>query len=88
MLVATAARRPGVSSMPLRPMSKSPRAADWSSEANATWTNCGVPPQLARDQLGDLDVEADELLRIRRIGLDKWRAAFRVAAPAQRRRLC
>ena len=39
--------------------------------------------ELARDQLRDLDVEADDLRRIARVGFDKRRAAFGVAAPAQ-----
>jgi hypothetical protein len=41
----------------------------------------------AGDQLGDLDVEADEFRRIARIGLDERRAAFRVSRPSQRCRL-
>ena len=39
--------------------------------------------QLAGDQLGDLDVEANKLGRIGRVRFHKWRAAFGIAAPAQ-----
>ena len=40
------------------------------------------PPE-PRDELGDLDVEADHARRVVRVGLDVRRAAFRVAAPAE-----
>ena len=42
--------------------------------------------QLSRDQLGDLDVEADQLRGIARIGFNERRAAFGIAAPPQRLR--
>ncbi len=41
------------------------------------------PAKLAGDQLRDLDVEANELRGIARVGLDERRAAFGIAAPAQ-----
>ena len=41
---ASAARRAGVSSMPLRPMSASPRSIDWSIDVNVIITNRGVRP--------------------------------------------
>ena len=44
-------------------------------------------PQAACEEAGDLDVEADLLLRMRRVGLDKRRAAFGVARPAKQARL-
>jgi hypothetical protein len=38
------------------------------------------------DRLGDLDVEAADLRRVRRVGLDERSAPLRVPAPAQDRR--
>ena len=40
-------------------------------------------PSLRGDQLRDLDVEADQLRGIARVGLDERRAAFGVAAPTE-----
>src|SRR5581483_7396564 len=45
----------------------------------------GRPAELAGDELGDLDVEADDLRRMSRIRFDERGAAFGIAAPAQRR---
>src|SRR5918912_1458757 len=45
MVVASMARRAGVSSTPLMPMSKSPRCTDWSMSVNATCTNSGRRPR-------------------------------------------
>ena len=78
-----AARRAGVSSMPLRPMSASPRAMDWSIDVKVMLTKLGVPAEPAGDQLGDFDVETDELVRMRGIRFDERRAAFRIAGPAE-----
>ena len=36
-----------------------------------------------RDELGDLDIESHNLIRTRRIGFDKGRAAFRIGGPAE-----
>ena len=41
------------------------------------------PAKLAGDQLRDLDVKANELRGIARVGLDERRAAFGIAAPAE-----
>ncbi len=68
-------------------MSASPLAMDWSIDENMICTNCGVRPRPRCEQAGDLDVEADLLLRMRRVGLDKRRAAFGVARPAKQARL-
>jgi ribosomal protein L40E len=46
MLTASDCRRAGMSSMPLRARSKSPRRADWSRLEKATCTNCGARPDL------------------------------------------
>ena len=64
-------------------MSKSPRMADWSRDAKATWRNSRLAAKSLGDQLCDLDVEPDDLLRIARIGFDIRRAPFLIAAPAQ-----
>ena len=37
----------------------------------------------ARDELRDLDIEADDLARVARVGLDERRAALGVTAPAK-----
>ena len=39
--------------------------------------------QAARDQIGNLDIEADELVRLGGIRFDKGRAAFRIAGPTK-----
>jgi hypothetical protein len=41
----------------------------------------GFALKAARDKFGDLDVEADELVRLGRVRFDKRGAAFRVACP-------
>ena len=82
-MTAIAERRAGVSSMPLSPISASPRATDWSIEAYWTTTNSGACPSPPRDQLRDLDVEADHRFGVARARLDERRAAFGIAGPAE-----
>ncbi len=41
------------------------------------------PAEAASHQRGDFDVEADEIVRARRVGLDERRAAFGIASPAK-----
>ena len=43
----------------------------------------GFAPEPARDEIGDLDVESDDFVRLRGIRFDKRRAAFRVARPEE-----
>ena len=45
------------------------------------------PAESGGEQLGDLDVEADEPIGVRGIGFDERRAAFGIAGPAQHARL-
>src|SRR5438034_1398898 len=45
------------------------------------------PPDTARDEICDLDVEADERVWMRRVGLDKWSAALGIAGPPKLARL-
>jgi len=42
--------------------------------------------QAARDEIGDLDIESDERVRISGARFDIWRAPFGVASPLQRPR--
>ena len=44
-------------------------------------------PRPRASRAGDLDVEADLPVRVRRISFDKWRAALGIARPAEHRRL-
>ena len=69
--------------MPLMPMSASPRAIDWSMELKATLTNCGVrrSPRASRSAISTS--KPTTIVRMRRIGLDKRRAAFGIARPAE-----
>ena len=72
--------------MPLRPMSASPRATDWSIEAYATKRTAACA-RGARNQLGDLDVEATT--RDGSAGsASTRRAALGVGRPAQLTGLC
>ena len=49
----------------------------------------GLAAESSRDELGDLDIEADDARRVGGIGLDIRRAAFGVTGPSEkRRRLC
>ena len=41
----------------------------------------GFAPEAARDEIGDLDVEADDFVRLGGVRFDKRRATFRVARP-------
>jgi hypothetical protein len=43
------------------------------------------PAERTRDELGNLDVQADQMRRIAAIGLDERRAPLGIAAPAERR---
>ena len=43
----------------------------------------GFAPEAARDEIGDLDVEADEFIRLGGVRFDKRRAAFRVTRPEE-----
>jgi hypothetical protein len=38
---------------------------------------------LSRNELGDFDIEADELIRAAGISFDKGRSAFRIARPTK-----
>ena len=46
----------------------------------------GLAAESGCDELGDLDIEADDARRVGRIGLDIRRAAFGIAGPAEKRR--
>ena len=52
---------------------------EWNGDKDES--RCAAEP--ACNQLGDLDVEADEARWIVRVGFDERRAAFRIAAPAE-----
>ena len=39
--------------------------------------------QATREKIRDFDIESDDGLRMRRVGFDKRRAAFRIAGPAE-----
>ena len=70
----------------VKPMSKSPRAADWSSDVNATWTNSGAvraPSRSARRSRR----RSPALARDARVCFDERRATLRIPAPPKRRRL-
>ena len=41
----------------------------------------GFAPEAARDEIGDLDVEADKFIRLGGVRFDKRRAAFRITRP-------
>jgi hypothetical protein len=43
----------------------------------------GFAPEAARDEIGDLDVEADDFVRLGGVRFDKRCAAFRVARPEE-----
>ena len=42
--------------------------------------------QATREEIRNFDIESDDGLRMRRVGFDKRRAAFRIAGPAENRR--
>ena len=63
-------------------MSKSPRFADWSSEVNSVWNEARRAAEARRDKTGDFDIQADDAIRLLRVGLDVRRAAFGVAGPS------
>ncbi|HET9230319.1 MAG TPA: hypothetical protein VFO00_03460 [Vitreimonas sp.] len=42
-----------------------------------------MAPKPARNEIGDLDVEADEFVRLSGIRFDKGRAAFGVGGPTE-----
>ena len=89
-----AARRAGVSSMPLKPISASPRSMDWSIDVKVMLMKLGLPSEPAGDELGDFDVETDELVRSARDPLrrrarrlqDRRPSGIRGAIPPARRR--
>ena len=43
----------------------------------------GFAPEAARDEIGDLDVEANDFVRLGGVRFDKGRAAFRVTRPEE-----
>ena len=65
------------------------RRARWTgrSTLNVIMDELRRAPEAAREQVGDLDVEADLRVRVRGVGFDKRRAALGIARPAERRRL-
>jgi len=43
----------------------------------------GRPMQAPHEEIRNFDIESDDGLRMRRVGFDKRRAAFRIAGPAE-----
>ena len=72
--------------MPLSPMSKSPRARRLIERRELHLDELRRSAELPRDQLGDLDVEAHQLLRI--AGSASTNGAPPSASPPQRKGCC
>ena len=52
-------------------------------EVNVTLMKRGCAPETARDEIGDLDVEAHDLLRLGGVRFNKRRAALWIAGPEE-----
>jgi hypothetical protein len=77
------ARLSGVASSPESARSKSPRASSSSSLSHAPCCMRALDTELCRERVGELDLEADRLRGLLRIGKLERRAALRVGAPHQ-----
>ncbi len=79
----SAARRAGVSSMPLRPMSASPRAIDWSIDVNVIMHEPRRAPRPRASRSAISTSKPTTAVRVRRVGFDERRAALGIARPAK-----